>query len=132
MEWIELKSQESIDNFMNEFYGFHDSCIKECSYVTGMLVDENKKSMGYNKDSSNIKLIVQSQWYDTIEIFFEYIKEANIYTYNNDNYFNDIFGATFYIENDLVYWANISNWNHSSPSENVTYIVCENVKYRKI
>lgn len=74
MEWIELKSQENSNNLMKNFYSFHDSCIKECSYITGMSVDE-KKRMGQDCNNSNIRLVFQSQLCNSIEIFFEDYKE---------------------------------------------------------
>lgn len=131
MEWVELKSQENIDTLMNSFYGFHDSCIKECFYITGMFVDENKKSMGQD-NNSNIKIIFQSQLCNSIEICFEDIKELNIYTYDNDKYFNDISDAIFFIENNLIYWANSLEWNKNNSDKEITYIICKKAKYKSI
>ncbi len=130
MEWIELKSQEDINNFMNDFYSFHDSCIKECSYITGMSVDE-KNNMGQDSANSKIKMIFQSQLCRPIEICFEEIQEANIHTYNTNEYFNDIYEATFFIEDGLIYWANINEWNKNNTEQEITYIVSKKVKYRK-
>lgn len=132
MEWIELKLQENINNLMNNFYSFHDSCVIEYSYITGMSVDEEKKSMGQDSHNSNARLIFQSQLCNPIEISFEEIKEINIHTYNNDKYFNDISDATFFIEDDLIYWANSLNWDKNNEDKEITYIVCKKAKYRNI
>lgn len=132
MEWIELKTQKNIDNFMNSFYGFHDSCIKECSYITGMFVDKNKKSIKQDIHSSNMKIVFESQWCNSIEIYFEGIKEINIYTYDNDKYFNNISDAKFLIEDNLIYWANSSEWNKDNNDKEITYVICNSAKYRSI
>lgn len=132
MEWIELKLQKNINDLMNSFYGFHDSCIKECSYTTGMSIDKIDKSMEQDMDNSKIKLLFESQLCNPIEICFERIKEVNIYTYDNDNYFNNISDAIFFIENDLIYWANSSEWNKDEFDGKITYVICQNAKYRNI
>ena len=36
-----IDNQESIDYLMNQFNGFHDSCIKEVRYVSGAYVSQN-------------------------------------------------------------------------------------------
>ena len=130
MEWIKLETQDNINNLMNDFYEFHDSCIKECSYITGMYVDE-KKNMGQDSTSS-IKLLYQSQLCNSIEICFEDIKEVNIHTYDNNNYFNNISDATFFIEDGFIYWANILDWDKSNDNNEITYIICKKAKYRKV
>lgn len=132
MEWIELKSQRHIDKFMDEFYEFHDSCIKECSYITGMSIDKNEQCINQDINGSSIKFIFESQLCNPIEIYFEGIKEANIYTYDKQKYFNSISEAMFFIENDLIYWVNSLEWNKDSINKEVTYVVCQKAKYRNI
>ncbi|MFR8104235.1 MAG: hypothetical protein ACLU8F_04025 [Clostridia bacterium] len=131
MNWIELKLQENINDLMDKFNEFHDSCIIECSYITGMYVDEKKK-MGQDSKNSIIRLVFQSQICDPIEICFESIKEINIHTYDNYEYFNNICDATFFIENGLIYWANSSEWSINKENKEISYIICKKAKYRNI
>lgn len=83
-------------------------------------------------NGSSIKFIFESQLCNPIEIYFEGIKEANIYTYDKQKYFNSISEAMFFIENDLIYWVNSLEWNKDSINKEVTYVVCQNAKYRSI
>lgn len=130
MEWIELKSQEDINHLMDRFNNFHDSCMKECFYLTGMSVDEKEKSMGQDINHSNIKLIFESQMCNPIEICFEGVKEINIHTYDNSQYFNDISDVIMFTKNNLIYWANSSEWKEDDTSKEITYIISKTAKYR--
>ena len=38
--WTELKTEEELTVFMNRVSWFHDSVLKELSYVSGAYVDE--------------------------------------------------------------------------------------------
>ena len=139
MEWLELKTQEAIEDFMNDFCGFHDSCITNVVYSTGMVVEEDK-SMGIESEKNNAKIIFQSQIADAIEIHFQEIQILNINT--NINRFEDIFGATFKIINTSIYWigecfANDVDFQNTKKfldkgDSNFNYIICKKVSYRKI
>jgi len=39
--WNEITSQDDLNVLMNQFGGFHDSCIKELKYVSGAFVYKN-------------------------------------------------------------------------------------------
>ncbi|MDR1563641.1 MAG: hypothetical protein LBS74_01635 [Oscillospiraceae bacterium] len=127
MEWIEIKSQTDISKLMDDFRGFHDSCISEWVYVTGMGVTD-KKSMGCDSENSYIKVVFQSQGANPLEFCFEDINEVHIY--DNGNYFNDIFAAAFFIEDEFICWADDPGWDRKNSDKEITYIVCHKAKYR--
>ncbi len=127
MDWKNVTSQNDIDEIMKKFYNFHDSCVIEFFCKTGMYVDERKYMR--QDEESEIKMILKSQLGGTIEIHFERIKQMNIHIYDKSKYFNNIDGAKMYMNNNLIFWADSMEWNETNIDNEITYIICEKIKY---
>ena len=80
-------------------------------------------------EESEIKMILKSQLGGTIEIHFERIKQMNIHIYDKSKYFNNIDGAKMYMNNNLIFWADSMEWNETNIDNEITYIICEKIKY---
>lgn len=129
-EWIKLATQNDINILMNNFSEFHDSCIAEFRYTTGMFVDEENKGMGADNEKSNIVLFLQSQWSGPIELSFTGIKELNIN--GNEKYFANIYEVNFYIKDDLIYFIIDGDVDKNNFSMETTYIICKKVMYKNV
>lgn len=128
--WTIINNQTDINNFMEAFSHFHDSCIKKLEFITGMYVSDDK-SMGFDKNNY-IKIIFQSQFGITVELLFEEVKQLNIHHYNTDKYFNMFFDSSFFIKDDLIYWSDSADEDTFSNTADLTYIYSKKVKYRFI
>ena len=80
MEWIEVNDSEDIENLLEKFGGFHDSCLKELFMWTDSYVDENL-SMGVSAElDTNVRILFQRQFRDpsAIELLFEGVTQFHI------------------------------------------------------
>lgn len=41
MDWIEVKESKNVENLLDTFGGFHNSCLKEFHMWIGSYVDDN-------------------------------------------------------------------------------------------
>lgn len=146
MMWIEVKDDAAIEKLMNDFYGFHDSCVILMNYISGNFVDE-KCTMGCGDLNSHILLLrVDSQFEKRLEMRFTGVRKC-LLTGFQDNYFCNLYDATLEFRTDLlgktrddklILWADRSDFNPVTyedryPINNgyeATYIVAEKLSYR--
>lgn len=132
-QWKEVGNQNDIDELINLFGGFHDSCIKELYMWTDHYVDEDlSMSVSSNRDH-RVRLLIQRQRSNPVAI--ELIFEELVQLYINpspENYDSIISEATFIQEEDLFYWADDGNWNPKGPYKhaNINWICSKKVKWR--
>ena len=103
--WNEVTSQDDLNMFMNQFGGFHDSCIKELKYISGAFVCKDLSMHPINSERV-VKIIFQRQ-YDNpsvIEIEFGGVVKLSLFPMNED-YTCEITGATMILCNSLFYWC---------------------------
>lgn len=144
--WTEVNNQAAVDKLMEDFGGFHDSCIVSVSYASGASVDENGGMSDGNSDEHTVSMMLHSQWKSPVEMFFSGVKKCCI-TGFREMYFCDIFGATLDFRTDLlgktrddklIVWADCENFDPKIYTERypldsgyeVTYIIAERLKYR--
>lgn len=80
MDWIEIKDSKDIENLLDKFGRFHDSCLKELFMWTESYVDENL-SMGMSTElDTNVRILFQRQYHDpsAIEILFEGVTQFHV------------------------------------------------------
>lgn len=146
MCWTEIRNDSDIETLMNEFYGFHDSCIVSLSYQSGNFVDK-KLSMGCGGSESHTLLMrVDSQFGKRLELLFSGVRKCCL-TGFRDNYFCNLYDATLEFRTDLlgktrddrlIVWSDGSGFNpvvhvERYPLNNgyeVTYIIAEKLSYR--
>ena len=140
--WNEIKNEIDIENLMNEYFGFHDSCIVSISYHSGAFVDD-KGAMAFGElNEYGIEMVLHSQCNKPIELRFTGVRKCNIVGWE-DNYFCDIFGAYLNFHSDLlgkscddklIVWADCDNFNPinyteekpiSTNKNNCTYVIAE-------
>ena len=103
--WTEIKSETDIKRLMRITRNFHDSCIKEISYISGAYVD-----MDYNMYPVNsmrvLNILIQRQEEDcpTIELSFEEIDRLSLMP-QNDKYTCEIINASLQFINGQIVWS---------------------------
>ena len=107
--WTEIKNQMDIDNLLNLYGYFHDSCLRDIYISTQEFVDE-KRAMHF-ENILTATLLFQRQFKDNtvLELKFEYVDGFN-YVPLKDNYTNVILDATLKTENEFFYWADFQDW----------------------
>lgn len=124
MEWKKIMTESDINEFMNLFDNFHDSCIKEISYSSGTYVDDDFSMIMNVEPTAKIVIQRQSEFMTSIEFLLEGVIKLHI---NNDLHATlEIFKAKFFKKNDLFYWFEDDN------DENSTNFVCETIRWRII
>lgn len=78
--WENIRTNNEILKFMEKVCYFHDSCIKEISYISGAYVDENL-SMHPLNDRRILRVILQRQCepYSMIEMEFQGLKYLKLF-----------------------------------------------------
>ncbi len=143
-EWKEITSQNDIDELLDFYAGFHDSCIVSVNYRSGTFVDENG-SMHFG-DSAKHEVIVtfHSQWKPAIEMRFSGLRQFHL-TGWQERYMGDIFDAYLSFCDDVlpgtpgkvIVWADnenfdITNVNHTMNEPIDTYVVAHALSWRTI
>ncbi len=131
MNWKTIETKEDIEELMIHFGGFHDSCIKELSYQTGTFVDHELGMNVANKPSLRILFQRQSPELPAVELEFFRMVEAHLRSraYHHDTV---IFGATFYLSPDGIWWADQVNWDHTDAHrDDATWIRSKCLRWRK-
>lgn len=141
-EWKKISSQNDIDELLNFYVGFHDSCIVSASYRNGAFVDD-KGSMHFG-DSAQYEMLVMfhSQWKPAIEMRFCGLRQLHLTGWQN-NYACDIFDVYLSFCDDVlpgkpsrvIVWAdtesfNIKNINNTIHEPSDTYIVANDLSWR--
>lgn len=100
--WNYIESQEDIDYLMNEYSGFHDSVIKEISYISGDYVDNNSMHLS-TSGSKKIKVVFNSDLAKELEIILLAPRICHIAP-GEENYTSDLFDASIVIKDYMVYF----------------------------
>ena len=103
--WSEIKNESDIECFLERVNNFHDSCIKEISYVSGAYTDE-KLSMYPINNQRTLNIIIQRQ-YDkdsVIEMQFDSLKYLKLNPIEVD-YTCEISGCSMLAKDGLIYWS---------------------------
>lgn len=141
MAWNEIKEKKDIDKLLEEYYGFHDSCLVELNYKNGMYVDE-EGSMNFGTDEEReLHMIFQSQCTKRVlELCFTSVKKFYMADWQ-DNYGYEILDCYLEIltneKESLVIWADSKEFDprkglggEKESELTTTYIIAGNLKYR--
>lgn len=132
--WNEIKDIKDINDFMERFGWFSDSCLKELHLWTEHFVEKDlSMAISPNLDCK-IKVLFQRQ--DTnpsaIEMLFEQVTRVNIIP-SPENYDSIIFSATLISIDGTFYWADDEAWKPDDPSKYaVSWISSKKIKWRDV
>ena len=107
--WTEIKTQADIDDLLELFGHFHDSCIRDIYISTREFVDE-KLAMSFSNTLS-ASLLFQRQFRpnSVIELKFEEVEKFNFLPFKETEN-GVIYDTTLKTENGLFYWADFAGW----------------------
>lgn len=92
-EWKEISSQKDIDELLNTYHGFHDSCIVSVNYQSGASVDDKGTMYFGNVAQHELFVVFHSQWEPgTIELRFAGLRRLHLVGWQ-DRYLCNIFDA---------------------------------------
>ena len=143
--WKDVKTNSDINELIETYGGFHDSCIVSLNYISGNSVD-NSKTMNFGTSNEHkLTVVFNSQWNPKIlELEFVGVRQMHI-TGWQDNYMNDIFEAkiSFYdglLANKtkrLIVWSDNEDFDSSNINDGLqepgdTYIIADSLKWRII
>lgn len=132
--WKELKNEQDIEHFLNQFGGFHDGCLKELRYVSGQYVDHDFSLYPINS-TRNLYVIFQRQWRNpaVIEMLFEQLECLSLKP-PDQNFASFISSAYMAMEDGCFVWFDNSEFQedykelYNSPE--TTWIKAQKVKWR--
>ena len=105
MMWTELKNEEELAAFMCLVCGFHDSVLKEFSYVSGAYVDDNL-NMYPMDDKACLRMLIQRQdeTLSALELEFSGLQELRLYP-TDPAYTSEILDAALFFRDGLICWC---------------------------
>ena len=143
MEWHRIIDKRDINILMNDYYGFHDSCLVSLNYSSGASVDNNGSMGCGTSEEKELHIFFQSQCVNKVlELSFSHVKNFHIAGWQ-EHYFCDIFDCYLDFRNDLVkdrddtliIWADNESFNPNEENERpilnepmTTYVIADSLK----
>jgi len=125
--WNYTEAQEDVNFLLEQTSGFHDSVIKDLSYVSGSYVDDNKAM--YCTDSvRTVTIRFDSQWCRSIEMVFEGVTALNLRP-SVDNHFSYIYSASLFLRNATIFFCD-EHMNDVDKTYEGTWIESYSLRWR--
>ena len=101
-DWKEIKSQQDIDELIDEYGGFHDGCLVSANFHSGAGVDDDLR-MGFGDvDDYTLHVTFERQERPkTLELNFIGLRRCHLVGYET-NYFSLLFDAFITFVDDLL------------------------------
>lgn len=152
-DWNEIASSADIEYLLDQYGGFHDSCLVEMFYRSGCYVKENGTMVLAPLDCQELHMIFHSQWYkEPLELCFNGVRKCNLV--GSENWFSaDIFDCHLAYHGDLltgrddplIVWADFAGFSptlyscdkllqepDATHEPDVTFVIAEKLKWRFI
>lgn len=144
-DWKIIKTQEDIDELINAYVGFHDSCIVRADYSSGNGVIPDGFMSDSPSEAHELNMVFNSPWYETpLALRFSGVRRFLIGGYE-ENYFPNIFDCYLNIHQSpekgtpLIVWANTEDFE---PEKAITieplnepcrtFVIADNLMWRFI
>lgn len=131
--WEMISTKSEILKFMEKVCFFHDSCIKEMSYVSGAYVDANLSMYPLNSRRA-LRVLIQRQSKEDsmIEMEFQGLKYAQISPVD-ESYTCEILDSTMIIKDGDIYWCDCGGLSDSDLDDYTGTLICASkLKWRSI
>ena len=130
--WNEIHTEDDINNLMNSYGHFHDSCIKEIRYVSGAFVGADM-CMNPMNTLRTVDVIFQRQNrnYTTIVIRFLRLDTLHL-SPQKENYSCEIHNAMIFFKDNLVYWLDGLTTESEIEDYSGTWLCAEKLQWRVI
>ena len=130
--WNEIANEQELNKFMDDIYGFHDSCLKELKYISGAYVEKNLSMRPIN-EKRTLSVIIQRQFKNpsVIELQFEELKYLKLFP--NDEYTCEILDATMILKEDCIYWCDCGGLSEEDIESYTGTVICASkVRWRAV
>ena len=131
--WEIINTYDEMLKFMEKVCNFHDSCIKEMSYVSGAYVDADLSMYPLN-NRRVLRVLIQRQFEkdSMIEMEFEGLKYARLFPVD-ENYTCEILDSTMIMKDENIYWCDCGDISESDLNEYTGTVICASkLRWRSI
>jgi len=128
--WNTINTEKDIENLMQLFGNFHDSCLKEIRYISGAFVKPNL-AMKPTNSIRTVDIIFQRQYRNPTVIVMRFIGLTILHLAPyNDKYTCEICEARIFSKNGLVYWVDdASEIKDEMENYNGTWICANRIQW---
>ena len=132
MIWNEINTEQELQEFLESYGFFHDSCLMELRYTSGAFVDQNLGMHPIN-DKRTLYVVFQrqSEKNSTIEMEFSGLLKLNLEP-NDSTYTCEILDVSMFIENGNFYWGDSVWFNEEREKYEGTWLCAEKVRWRSL
>ena len=131
--WKAISTDDEISKFMEAVCYFHDSCIKEMSYISGAYVDANLSMFPLN-NRRVLRVLIQRQ-YETdavIEMEFQGLKYVKLFPVD-EGYTCEILGSTMMMKDGNIYWCDCADLSEADLDDYTGTLICASkLKWRSV
>ena len=147
-QWHQVQVQPDIDQLLEMYGGFHDSCIVSLHYVSGTYVDGDNAMVFGSDDDFALNIVFQRQWEPKgLELCFSGVRRFHV-TALQDNYFDDIYEAYLAFHDGIlpakyraadrvIVWADdacfcVNELSEAPVEPDVSYVIATGLKWRLV
>lgn len=144
----QVQIQSDIDQLLETYGGFHDSCIVSLHYVSGTYVDGDNAMVFGSDDDFVLNIVFQRQWEPKgLELCFSGVRRFHI-TALQDNYFDDIYEAYLAFHDGIlpakyraadrvIVWADdagfcVNELSEAPTEPDFSYVIATGLKWRLV
>jgi len=127
--WNYVDTIEDIDTLMERFFGFHDSVIVSLDYISGS--GRRKEGIAICDSTRKATVKLDTCWCNSIELVFEGLLSLNLRP-SKDNYSSELYTASIFIKDEIIYFATDNVEDISSLSDDITWMSAFSLKWRFI
>lgn len=131
--WKIIRTNDDILRFMEKVCYFHDSCIKEISYLSGAYVSGNL-SMHPLNDRRVLRVVIQRQYEkdSMIEMEFHGLKGLKLFPVD-ESYTCEILNSTMIMKDGNLYWCDRGDLSESDLDDYTGTLICASkLRWRSI
>ena len=122
--WETISSSDEISRFMERVYDFHDSCVKEMSYISGAYVGDSLSMYPLN-DRRILRVIIQRQFDENsmIELEFQGLKYLKLFPV--DPYYTcEILDSAMLLKDGNIYWCDCGDVTEDDLDDYKGTLIC--------
>lgn len=131
--WEIISTNDEILNFMEKVCYFHDSCIKEISYLSGAYVSDNLSMFPIN-NRRVLRVVIQRQHKrdSMIEMEFQGLKGLKLFPVD-ESYTCEILDSTMIMKDENIYWCDCDDISESELDDYTGTLICASkLRWRSI
>ena len=131
--WKTISTDDEISKFMEAVCYFHDSCIKEMSYISGAYVDANLSMFPLN-NRRVLRVLIQRQYATkaVIEMEFQGLKYVKLFPVDED-YTCEILGSAMMMKDGSIYWCDCADLSEADLDDYTGTLICASkLKWRPV